>query len=388
MQLPNDEIGISDIMAHRECPRRMSFSMKRHTTEGEPPEAAREHAYGSCIHDVFQAIEEKGLSDELAIAAAFDKWSWALEPDDLEQLKKDVETYRERDFVGVRTLAVEQEFRVPLLEHEGRTIYFRFRLDRLYQRLDNASVFLHVDYKSSKWRKTEAEVHKDPQMWSYNFGIHSFFPECETLIQHYDQLRYGSITTRKSDEERARIAEWLREQVRVILADDSIQPDGLLEPKFNQWCPYCPIIGSCSVIDHLSDFARSEIAALSPSKEVADTVGLDATPFEQYIAKLDEVEDAEKVLKEYKERVRDIIKRLPTSERERMGFKLSGRNSDVFTPEAMRAMHELLGEEFYMLVGVTKKRLDDLFADDPRKEQVLALARREETSTQLRRTNG
>lgn len=388
MELPNDEIGISDINAWRDCPRRMSFSMKRHTAEGEPPEAAIEHAYGSCIHDVFQAIEEKGLTDELAVAAAFDKWAWALEPDDLDQLKKDVQTYRERDFIGVRTLANEQEFRVPLLEHEGRTIYFRFRLDRLYQRIDNASVFIHVDFKSSKWRKTESEVHKDRQLWAYNWAIHQFFPECDTLIQHYDQLRYGSPTTRKSDEERTRIAQWLREQVRVILADDSVQADGLLEPRFNQWCPYCPLVGSCSVIDHLSDFARSEIAALSPSKEVADTVGLDATPFEQYIAKLDEVEDAEKVLKEYKERVRDIIKRLPTSERERMGFKLSGRNSDVFTPEAMRAMHELLGEEFYMLVGVTKKRLDDLFADDPRKEQVLALARREETSTQLRRTNG
>lgn len=389
MQLPNDSIGISDINAWRDCPRRMSFSMKRHTKEGEPPEAAIEHAYGSCIHDVFQAIEENGLSDELAVAAAFDKWAWALEPDDLDQLKKDVKTYRERDFIGVRTLAVEEEFRVPLLEHEGRTVYFRFRLDRLYQRRDNASVFIHVDYKSSKWRKTEAEVHKDTQMWAYNWAIHQFFPECATLIQHYDQLRYGSITTRKSDEERARIAEWLREQVRAILADDSVQEsDGLLEPRFNQWCPWCPIVGSCSVIDHLSDFARSEIVALTPSKEVADTVGLDATPFEQYVEKLDEVEGAEKVLAEYKDRVRDIIKKLPTSERERMGFKLSGRNSDVFTPEAMRAMHELLGDEFYLLVGVTKKRLDDLFANDPRKEEVLALARREETGQQLRRTNG
>jgi PD-(D/E)XK nuclease superfamily protein len=388
MKLPNDSIGISDINAWRDCPRRMSFSMKRHTEEGEPPEAAIEHAYGSCIHDVFQAIEEKGLTDELAIAAAFDKWAWALEPDDLDTLKKDVATYRERDFIGVRTLAVEQEFRVPLLEHEGRTIYFRFRLDRLYQRIDNASVFIHVDYKSSKWRKTEEEVHKDTQMWAYNWGVHQFFPECATLVQHYDQLRHGSITTRKSAEQREMIAEWLREQVRAILADDSQQEDGLLKPRFNQWCPWCPIIGSCSVVDQLSDFARSEIVALTPDKDAADKVGIDGTPFEQYVEKLEDVEGAEKVLAEFKTRVRDIIKKLPTSEQNRLGFRLSGRNSDVFTPEAMRQMHELLGDEFYLLVGVTKKRLDELFSDDPRKEQVLALARREETSQQLRRTNG
>jgi len=388
MQLPNDSIGISDINAWRDCGRRMSFSMKRHTEEGEPPEAAIEHAYGSCIHDVFQAIEENGLSDELAVQAAFDKWAWALEPDDLEQLKKDIQTYRERDFIGVRTLAVEQEFRVPLLQHEGRTIYFRFKLDRLYQRIDNASVFLHVDYKSSKHRKSEAEVHKDTQMWAYNWGIHSFFPECATLIQHYDQLRFGAITTRKSEEQREAVAEWLREQVRAILADESFQADGLLKPRFNQWCPYCPILGSCSVVDDLSDFARSEIAVLTPSKEDAAKVGLDATPFETYVEKLSSVEDAEKALEEFRDRVRGIIKKLPTSERERMGFKLSSRNSDVFTPEAMRQMHELLGEEFYLLVGITKKRLDELFDDDPRLGQVKALARKEETGTQLRRTNG
>lgn len=389
MDLPNDSIGISDINAWRDCPRRMSFSMKRHTAEGEPPEAAIEHAYGSCIHDVFQAIEEKGLSDELAVQAAFDKWAWALEPDDLDQLKRDIQTYRERDFIGVRTLAVEQEFRVPLLEHEGRTIYFRFRLDRLYQRIDNAAVFLHVDYKSSKWRKTEAEVHKDTQMWAYNWAIHSFFPECSTLIQHYDQLRFGSITTRKSAEQREEIAEWLREQVRVILADEEVQEsDGLLKPRFNQWCPYCPLVGSCSVVDDLSDFARSTIAVLTPSKEDAAKVGLDATPFEDYIEKLAEVEGAEKTLEEFKTRVRDIIKKLPTSERERMGFKLSGRNSDIFTPEAMREMHNMLGDEFYLLVGVTKKRLEELFDGDPRQADIKALARREETGVQLRRING
>lgn len=389
MKLPGNAIGISDINAWRDCPRRMSFSMKRHTDSGEPPEAAIEHAYGSCIHDVFEAIEDRGLTDALAVEAAFDKWAWALEPDDLKQLKKDVQTYREREFIGVRTLANEQEFRVPLLEHEGETIYFRFKLDRLYQRIDNAAVFIHIDFKSSKWRKSEGEVHEDTQMWAYNWGIHQFFPECETLVQHYDQLRFGDITTRKSPEQREQIAEWLRQQVRAILADDSeSEDDGLLVPRFNQWCPYCPIIGSCSVVDQLSDFAKSEIAVLTPSKEDAAKVGVDAAPFENYVAKLDDVEGAQKVLEEFKDRVRSVIKKLPTSERERMGFKLSPRNSDIFTPEAMRQMHELLGEDFYLLVSVTKKRLDDLLADDVRLPAVKGLARREETSQQLRRVNG
>jgi hypothetical protein len=34
-------------------------------------------------------------------------------------------------------------------------IYLRTRIDRLYQRLDNPGVFVHVDYKSSRWPKTQ-----------------------------------------------------------------------------------------------------------------------------------------------------------------------------------------------------------------------------------------
>jgi hypothetical protein len=144
VKLPNNEIGISDILAWRDCGRRMSFSMKRWEEEGEPPEAAVQHAYGSCIHDVLHAIEQNGLSDDLAIQLAFDKWGWALGPEELQRLKDDIATYRSRDVVGVSTVLNEGEIRVPLMERDGQMIFFRGRIDRLHQFNANASVFLQT----------------------------------------------------------------------------------------------------------------------------------------------------------------------------------------------------------------------------------------------------
>ena len=421
VELPSNSIGISDIIAWMDCRRRMSFSMKRHTAEGEPPEAAVEHAYGSCIHDVFEAIEKGGLDDDAACQLAFDKWGWALAPEDLEQLKADIATYRKREVVGVRTLANEDEFRVPLMQRncprcdgEGSrpshqapeasardlvpcehcettgkiTIYFRFRLDRLYQMVENASVFLHIDYKSSKWRKTEKEIHEDRQMWAYNWGIHQFFPECEQLFQRYDQLRYGYVPTQKSDQQREQMGEWLRRQATAILNDEDFGGDGLLLPKFNEWCPWCVIKESCTVIDRLSDFAKSRIAALDPDAVSVAKVGLDATEIETYVERLESVGTAKKVLESYEETVKNLIRKLPTSERKRLGWRLSDRKTDAWDANAMREAHAILGDDFYRLVGITKRRLDSLFDDDPRADQVRNLARKEITGDQLRKARG
>lgn len=385
MKLPNNEIGISDITGWMDCGRRMSFSMKRWEEEGEPPEAAIQHAYGSAIHDVLHGIEKAGLSDDLATQLAFDKWGWAMRPEELERLQKDIAVYREREIVGVSTLLNEGEVRVPLMERDGEMIYFRGKIDRLYQFAANASVFLHVDYKSSQHRKTEKEVHEDLQLWAYNWAIFEYFPEVERLIQRYDQLNFGEETTEKSPAQRQQIAEWLRRQVTAIINDEEFGADGLLKPRFNDWCPWCPIMESCDVIPQLTDFARSRIALLSPHVVSIAKVGLDATGIETYVKQLDAVGTARKVLDDYEKSVKKLIRQLPTSEQQVLGWTVSDRRSDTWDEQAIREAHDILGDDFYRLVAFTKTRLNSLFDDDPRAEKVRALARREITGDQMRR---
>lgn len=383
MILPSDSIGISDIMAWRECPRRMSFGMRRHTAAGEHPEAATAStAYGSAFHDIVEFIEREDAFDDEAVQYGFDRHARWLEPGDLPRLREDLETYRKRDYLGVRTVAVEGEFKVPLLEWEGRTIYFRFKVDRLYQSLADEGMFISIDYKTSRWPKSAEDVHKDPQQWAYNFGLHEVFPEIRHLEQVYDQLRYGAETTRKNDAQRQQIKEWLARHVVAILKDDARGQDDLLLPKLNDWCAYCSLAESCTVVEQVSDFALARIAALAPEHKEGRTIKVDLDParMDQYVSKLEEVGRAKKLLERFESSVKAVLRDMPQHRREGYGYGITERRTDVFPPQALQRAHERLGDRFYEAAGVSKTAIERL--EDPGdREFLLGLAERRVTST-------
>jgi hypothetical protein len=375
MKLPENAIGPTDIASYRDCPRRFEFGMRRHDPElGEHPEAQGPNtAYGSAVHEMIAWVETHDWDDEDAIQRAFDLYSKWLEPDDLALLREDLATYHEREPLGVRTVAVEREIRVPLFDYDGETIYFRTRIDRLYQRLDNPAVFIHVDYKSSKHRKTPEEVHSDTQLWATNWAVHEHWPECERLEQLYDQLRYGIEPTSKNAAQRAQIKDWLVKQVTTILRDTE------LEPKKNQWCPWCPLMESCPVVAQSTDFALAQIAALAPAeKQGRKTVlNLDLERFEVYAEQLDEVGHAMKVLKRFDESVKGVIRRMPAQRRAELGYAVMERNEDVFPPEAMSAVRAVVGEEaFDRAVKLTKAGLEKAVTDEEVRERALGMAER------------
>jgi hypothetical protein len=372
VELPDDSIGITDLLAYHECPRRFSYGMRRHTGVGlqsddETPESGSyATAYGSAIHTIIEEVEN-GASDNDALQAAFQGYAHELDPSDLDLLRADLETYRARDAGNVRTIAVEDEFRVPLFKHNGRTIYFRFKLDRLYERLDAPGHFIHVDYKSSRHAKSEAEVHSDKQMWAYNFGIYEFWPEVERLSQLYDQLRYGQVPTSKNAQQREQMREWLIRGATAVLENDDWQPDELLPARKNAWCAWCPITESCPVITALTEFALLEIETLAPAeKEGRKTVlNLDESLLGEYVERLEDAKQAIRILERFRDSVNSLIKRMPEADRLDLGYRLRGKKLRVWTPQHKAELHERLGDEFYELVGVTKSGLESIFADDP-----------------------
>lgn len=372
MELPDNAVGITDLLAYHECGRRFSYGMRRHTgvglqSDAETPEAGSYATfYGSAIHRVIEEVEQ-GANDADALQAAWGQYGHALDPEDLDLLRADLEVYRARDAAGVRTIAVEDEFRVPLFKHKGEQIWFRFKLDRLYERLDAPGNFIHVDYKSSKHAKSEAEVHKDKQLWAYNFGIHEFWPEVERLNQLYDQLRYGQVPTSKNAEQREQMREWLIRSTTAVLNDEDWQDDGLLPPRKNDWCAWCPIMESCPIIGQLTEFALLEIETLAPTeKEGRKTVlNLDESLLPEYVERLEDAKQAIRVLERFRDEVNSLIKRMPEDERLDLGYKLRGRKARIYTPAHLRELHEALGSSFYDLVSVTKSSLESNLADDP-----------------------
>lgn len=386
MKLPSDSIGITDTIGYRECPRRMSYGLRRHIDDGLQSEAGMPEVevagavwargYGSAIHAAIQASEE-GFDDDAAIQKAWNAHGSYLEPGDLPLLHEDLEKYRERDYPNTRTIASEDELKVPLMKHEGRMIYFRFKLDRLYERLDAPGVYIHVDYKSSKWAKSEKEVHEDLQLWAYNWGIHTYYPECDSLQQTFDQLRYGQIPTSKSAEQRTMIHEWLKKQVTAIIEDEDVAEDGLLEPKYNDWCPWCPIMESCDVVDELTDFSLVRLLALAPQEKVGrkTLVDLDPLRIDEYADEHDRVRRASQVLKRFDDSMKNMIKELPEEERERLRYELDSRKKSVFPASALREMHARLGDRFYDAASISKTAIAEQLKDDPDlREWALSLA--------------
>lgn len=379
MVLPNDSIGISDILQFRECRQRWDFDMQRWSEEGAAPEATNpNNVYGSAIHLAI-AVTEEGASDEVAIGSAMEEYGGWLDPEDQEQLAEDLVIYHERDYAGVETVGSEDNLRVPLFEWEGRTIYFRFTLDRLYRRIDNPNSFIHIDYKSSAHRKSDAEVHGDLQLWAYNFAIHEWWPEVEDLYQLYDQLKFGRVPTRKNEDQRAEIKRWLTSQVKVILETEDTHP------KFNQWCPWCPLMESCSEPKRVSEWARTRIAELAP--EGADVTGLAAADLESYVGPLDDFETVRKCIKRYEESVKDVIRQLPDQRRRELGFYLSPSSKDEFDREARIAVHRTTGDDFYDLIGITKSAVERFYGKDKAaQDAVLYHARKVPMNPRLRRT--
>jgi hypothetical protein len=381
VKLPDQKIGISDINDFRECPRRWEFGMRRWSEEGEAPEARSANtAYGSAIHDILHWIEEDGLDDDAAIQRGFDEHGTWLDPEHLERMREDLATYHERDPIGVELVGSEIELSMPITTWSGEEVRFRGRIDRLYRRLDNPSVFIAKDYKSSAHRKTEAEVHKDPQQWAYNVLIHDFYPECQTLIQIYDQLRFGEVATSKNDAQRKTMREWLERQVRAILAAEKA------EPKLNDWCAYCSILESCPIIKRLSRYALAEIAAVAPEEKVGrkTEVGLDPELFDLYVEELPTASKARAALERYEKAVKKVLLKMPAARRAQYGYRLSERTVESFPPEALMAVHREMGDEFYDVISMPKSAIERAFSDEPERiARILQMASRSKGATSV-----
>lgn len=393
MLLPNDEVGISDILAYRACAQEFAHGMRRHVPlperfqlyPGEKQDMGHSYAtaYGTAVHLALELVDKTDCSDDEAIDAAWTEYQHYLEPDDIPRMKADLLTWHDRRVEGFRLVATELEFRIPLFKWEGRWIYFRGRIDVLYQHLQNSGYFYARDYKTSRWPKSEEEVHKDIQQWAYNFAIHEVYPECKTLIQVYDQLKFGEIPTRKNDQQRQIIKEWLILQVKAILRDE------VLKPTSNDMCQFCPLLMDCRVTHMSVDYWKNRVAALAPEKKVGRKIIVSLTDglgFETYTDMLPKVKLVSKVLERFIAKIEGDLKEMPSDERESYGFELTKpRNLDKWGTEAKRVVFSEIGDDFFQIVRLTKTDINAFFGEgSDQAERILSLATREQGAPSLK----
>lgn len=368
-------IGISDILDWRECPARMEFGMRRHLElpsgeRDEPPEHRNwTNAYGSAIHDAISYVEREELTNAEAIERVWAAWGPYLDEEDLALLGQDLDKYRRDTPLGWRLVAAERDVRVPLFWHEGVQYFFRFKLDALYQLIANPTIFMLRDYKSSRWPKTDTQIHSDPQMSAYSWGIHELWPECERLIISYEQLRHGNVITTRSDQQRERTKSWLIENVKVILADNK------MKPKQNNFCAYCPLVMTCDVTERATVYWRGTLAVLAPltkdGRRIKVELADDAEEVERLMRDvLPRAIRTRKHLEHFEKELKSRIEKMPSNERARLGWKTTERKSRVVPPEGLARIHEAVGDVFYNLVTMSKRSVE-LFVGKPKKGQPL-----------------
>jgi hypothetical protein len=56
---------------------------------------------------------------------------------------------------------------------------------------------------------------------------------------------------------------------------------------------------------------------------------------------------------------------MPAEDRQELGFDLRGRTRTEFSGDALRALHERLGDQFYEIVGLTKTSLEEALTQTP-----------------------
>lgn len=385
------QVGISDVLQWRDCARRMEFGMRRH--EGpEPPESySPANAYGSAIHLCLQMLDE-GSTPAEAAQAAFRRYPQWLEPSDLSRLLEDMEKYLAREMLGVRTLLNEGEISIPLFVHPvvGQ-VWFRARIDRLYQSLSDPTHLIHVDYKSSRWAKSHEEVQADNQLWAYNLAIVEWFldlyPEFDavSLEQTYDQLRYGEIPTRKNDAQRAEMRRWLITAITAIIEDE------VAAPSFNEWCPWCPLKMDCEVVrDQLTDWALTRIAALMPREERYNKDGsvskrrgpvrLDPDRISEYVELLSDIKRAAAVLQGFDEELTKVLKEMPDSELVGLGRRKTERSKRAFSAEAKRRVIEEVGlPTFLAMCELSISAVERFYGDakSPEASKITSLAEKQ-----------
>lgn len=385
MKLPNSEVGISDILQYRDCPQKFALDMRRHEGEENPFRESYAASYGSAIHDVIEYVENNQCGDQEAIDAVWPKYQHWLEPADADRMAVDLETYRSRVSTGYRLIGTELEMRTPLFVHNGEQIFFRGRVDVLYQHITSPAVFLTRDYKSSRWPRSEKEVQEDIQQWAYNWLVHENYPECERLTQQYDQLRFGSIPTTKTPRQRAQIRAWLIRQVTAILEDERFKP------KPNRWCPTCPLVLDCSVTHMAPDWWINRLSALAPEKKVGRKIVVTLTKehggVDIYTDMLPRAKQAQKIIERYVAAVEELLKEMPEDRREEMGYTLAKpRTLDVFGPEELRKIHAMMGDDFFQLASLSKRAINEFYGEkSDRANEIIEMAGKKQTAPPLKK---
>lgn len=269
---------------------------------------------------------------------------------------------RVNNFANGEILTIEDRFRVST--DEG--VMLIGAMDKV-EALSEDTVLV-VDYKTSKYFETSAELKSDIQLSVYDVVASIKYPEYKRIILSLDYLRGDQVFTYRTSEERRGFLDYMlaiyKEMLKLEKEDCA--------PMLNDMCNWCDFTDNCTAYQE----ALAGRSLLKKNPEEYDNEEL-VKDYLEVKSKKRIIDNRERQLKQY------ILEKIKTGEKDLIGQgkQLYIRQNSSVAYDVRSVYDALPLDDFLDVIRVSKKSVDDKLMKYPAgKSKVVNSAKKNYTS--------
>lgn len=331
------------------CPRAFYLTYEK----PRPDVGAVPLSRGSAIHGALELMESEMISPDEALSRV---WPPELGPARYMESVKMILEWLTKPDDGTHTIASEIELTAPLYtDDDFGPVLIGGRIDRLAVTMDDPRTLFVDDYKSDAAPPSNAELEQWFQGYfyaelarhnAYRWIGEAYLPR---IVGRYVALRHYTLERLYPKEEGEMFLAWAQSIARRILRDEDPQP------VLNPGCHRCNFRMDCPAWLKL------------PEEGVTFLEKINTTTLEKQMAARPE---ANKI----KNRLGHFVKGIDDLARDRLdigdavtshGVKVSRDTRSQDRIRSIREAHELMGDEFYDRITLSKKAIEEYGRDFP-----------------------
>ena len=216
----------------------------------------------------------------------------------------------------------------------------------------NKDTVLIVDYKTSKYVYTQADMKNDIQLSIYDVVANIKFPQYKRIILCLDYLRSDPVYTYRSNRERKSFSQYLLAVYNEMLNLEEKN----VEPSLNDMCNWCDFRNECPAY----------IEATKKDKVLKKK--LESQDEDELIAEYLDIRSRKRILDNYEKRLKSyIIEKIKNDEKDLVGenniIYIRQNPSTVYDPKIVYKFMPL--NDFLKVVTVSKRSFDKYVEDNP-----------------------
>lgn len=321
--------------------------------EERPEEPSIPRMRGTAIHEALALMEGEAMPMDQALSVS---WPAALGPQTYMETLEILIHWLSRPDDGTHTVASEIELLAPLyVDEDFGLIQVGGRIDRLAIIMDDPRLLIFDDYKSDAAPPSKSDIEKWLQGYFYAYlawyNAHRWVGDGMTprLRGRYVALRWYDVERDYPETELEMFRAWAESVARRLLRDNDPQP--ILNPG----CGRCDYRMDCPAWLEL------------PGKGRALLERIRNTELEAQMGLRPEANEIRLKLENFTHAIDDLARdRIPIGGSVTSGkVEVSRGNREQAQIESLKAVHELMGDEFYRRASMSKKALEKYGRDVP-----------------------